>query len=136
MDNRPKVGVGVLIFKDNKILLGKRKGSHDSESWSPPGGHLEFMESLEKCAVREVKEETGVQVKNPKFFALTNDIFERDEKHYITIFMIAELDAGDPKIIEPDKCEKWDWFSLNSLPSPLMIPMRNLLKQNNLPIKY
>lgn len=49
----PKVGIGVMIFKDGKVLLGKRKGSHGDGEYSFPGGHLNYMESFEDCAQRE-----------------------------------------------------------------------------------
>ena len=88
MDKRPKVGVGVIIIKGNKVLLGKRKNSHGEGSWCFPGGHLEFNESLENCAKREVLEETGVKIKNIRFETITNDIFKDEGKHYITIFML------------------------------------------------
>lgn len=134
MDDRPKVGVGVLIKKDNKILLGKRKGAHDEGTWCPPGGHLEFKETLENCAIRETLEETGIKIKNIQFATATNDIFEKDNKHYITIFMTADYESGNIEIMEPDKCDEWKWFSWENLPSPLMTPMENLLKTNfNLP---
>ena len=64
MDERPKVGVGVIIIKDGKVLLGKRKNAHGEGSWSFPGGHLEFNEELFDCAKREVLEETGIKIKN------------------------------------------------------------------------
>jgi len=64
MDKKPKVGVGIIVIKDNKVLLGKRKNSHGEGSWCFPGGHLEFNESLENCAKREVLEETGIEIKN------------------------------------------------------------------------
>ncbi|MBU0929712.1 MAG: NUDIX domain-containing protein, partial [Nanoarchaeota archaeon] len=63
MDKIVRVGVGVYIIKDNKILFGKRKGFHGSGTWCPPGGHLEFNESIEECAIREVMEETGIKIK-------------------------------------------------------------------------
>ena len=68
-DQRPKVGVGVFVLKDGKILMGKRKGAHGEGSWSLPGGHLEFNESWDMCAVRETMEETGVTIKNIRFGA-------------------------------------------------------------------
>lgn len=127
---RPKVGVGVIIINDGKVLLGKRKSSHGSGSWSFPGGHLEFGEEPEDCAVRETLEETGVTLKNLRRGTYTNDIFEKEGKHYITLYVIAELDSGTPEVMEPDKCEEWRWFEWNSLPEPLFIPIQNLIKDS------
>ena len=63
--NKPRVGLGVLIFNSkNQILLGKRIGSHGESTWAPPGGHLEFGESFEACATREAFEETGLKILN------------------------------------------------------------------------
>ena len=63
MGERPKVGFGVFVMKEGKFLIGKRKNAHGEGSWSLPGGHLEFKESWEECAVREVLEEVGVKKK-------------------------------------------------------------------------
>ncbi|PIN92058.1 hypothetical protein CO154_01270 [Candidatus Pacearchaeota archaeon CG_4_9_14_3_um_filter_31_7] len=52
----PKVGVGVIVIKDNKVLLGKRKNAHGEGSLCFPGGHLEFNEKVEDAAEREVFE--------------------------------------------------------------------------------
>jgi len=135
MQERPKVGVGVLILNDGKVLLGKRKGSHGFGCWSPPGGHLEFGESLEECALRELSEEAGVKVKNLRFLTATNDIFKIEGKHYLTIFMLSEFDFGEVKVLEPEKFECWGWFSWSKLPQPLFLPMENLLKQGFNPFK-
>ena len=48
--NHPKVGVGVVVVKDGKVLVGKRIGSHGAETWAFPGGHLEWNEKIEECA--------------------------------------------------------------------------------------
>lgn len=90
--DRPRVGVGILIIKDGKVLLGLRKTSHGMGTWCPPGGHLEFGESMEDCARREVLEETGMKIENLRFSTATNDVFVEDGKHYITLHMLAELD--------------------------------------------
>lgn len=127
--NNPRVGTGVLIFKGGKILLGKRKGSHGAESWAPPGGHLEFGESFEACAIREVKEETGLTLTAPEFLAVTNDIFKEDNKHYVTIFMIAQCPEDQTvKNLEPEKTESWEWFDTNKLPEQLFLPLQNMLE--------
>lgn len=128
MDDRPKVGVGVMLRNDGKILLGKRKNAHGEGSWSFPGGHLEFKESWEACAKREVFEETGLEIKNLQFATATNDIFEKEGKHYITIIIIADYAVGELQLKEPDKCEAWEWFSWENLPEPLFVPIQNLLK--------
>ena len=135
MDNRPKVGVGVLIIKDGKVLMGKRKNAHGEGAWCFPGGHLEFGESWEECSLRETDEETGVGIKNLRFGIATNDIFKKEEKHYVTIIMLADYDSGEVELREPEKCEKWDWFEWDNLPTPLFVPLQNLLKQNFNPFK-
>ena len=135
MDTFPKVGVGVIIIKDNKILFGQRKNAHGEDTWSVPGGHLEFNELIEECAKREVFEETGIEIKNLKMSPFTNDIFKEEEKHYITIYVIADYDSGEVEVKEPDRMIEWNWFSWNNLPKPLFKPIENLLKQNFNPFK-
>ncbi|MFH1078200.1 MAG: NUDIX hydrolase [Patescibacteria group bacterium] len=127
---RPKIGVGVIVRRDGKILLGKRIGAHGSGSWSFPGGHLEFGESVEACAEREVAEETGLRVKDLRPVTFTNDVYEEEDKHYVTLFVVADHAEGEPRIMEPDRCEAWEWFAWDALPSPLFLPIRNLLQQD------
>jgi 8-oxo-dGTP diphosphatase len=128
-ENRPKVGVGVAVIKGDKVLLGKRKSAHGDGTWCFPGGHLEFNESWEECAFRETIEETDISIKNIRFGTVTNDIFQEEKKHYITIVMIADFDKGDVKVMEPEKCEKWDWFHWDNLPSPLFVSILNQQKK-------
>lgn len=127
--NRPKVGVAVIIIRDNQVLMGKRLGAHGSHTWNFPGGHLEYGESIEVCGKREVLEETGLIVRNIKLGPYTNDIFDTEGKHYITLFTLATNPIGEPQIMEPDKCTQWSWFSWDDLPQPLFLPIQNLLKQ-------
>lgn len=127
MSARPMVGVGVIVIKDNTILLGKRKNAHGEGTWSPPGGHLEFGESPQACAQREVVEETGLCVTNIRFVSFTNDIFMQEDKHYVTLFMLADYQSGTPTVLEPHKCQQWAWFTWQQLPQPLFLPLENLL---------
>ncbi|MEK7103363.1 MAG: NUDIX hydrolase [Patescibacteria group bacterium] len=126
MENNPRVGLGVIIVKEGKVLVGKRIGSHGAGTWCFPGGHLDFGESWEECARRETDEEAGIRIKNVRFATATNDIFPIDGKHYVTIIMVAEYDAGDVINNEPDKCERWDWFDWDELPQPLFLATQNL----------
>lgn len=127
--NFPKVGVGVFIKKDGKILMVKRKGAHGQGTWSIPGGHLDWFETPGECAIREAYEETGVKTKNPRFSGITNDLFHKEDKHYITIFMEVDYVSGKPRVSpeEKDKVEEVNWFAEDKLPSPLFIPLDNFL---------
>jgi len=122
-----KVGVGILIFKDNKILLGKRKGKYAANVYGSIGGHLEHLESFEDCAKREAREEAGIEIKNIKFLCLTNfKIYA--PRHYVDIGLIADWKSGVPKILEPDRCESWQWYDLENLPKPLFEVIKNYIK--------
>jgi 8-oxo-dGTP diphosphatase len=119
------VGIGVLIMKDGKALFGKRKGSHGAGSWSLPGGKLHFGESFEDCAVREAKEETGLDIVPGKIVSVSNDIAYG--MHWVTIGMSAEIKSGKVELKEPDKCEEWAWFALDRLPKPLFVPTERVV---------
>jgi 8-oxo-dGTP diphosphatase len=80
----PQVGVTVIIEEKGKVLLIQRRCAHGAGSWSTPGGHLEFGESPEHCAIRETLEEVGIEIGNVRFVAVTNDIFKDSGKHYIS----------------------------------------------------
>jgi 8-oxo-dGTP diphosphatase len=125
---KPLVGIGVIIIHNGKILLGKRKNSHGKGTWSICGGHLEFGESFEECARREALEETGLIISDIIQGPTLNTFFKEEDKHSISIFMIAQRFKGTLINREPDKCEGWEWFSLDSLPQPLFLPIVNLLK--------
>lgn len=122
----PRVGVGVFVWKDGKFIMGQRLGAHGAETWSIPGGHLEFGESWEECAKREVLEETGLNIDNVRFLAATNDIFSSEGKHYVTIWVESDWVSGEPTIVEPDKLVKLEWRSFDNLPQPLFLPWQQL----------
>lgn len=130
MNKEVRVGVAAVILRDGAVLLGERIGSHGANTWATPGGHLELGESVEACAERETYEETGLAVSSFKKLCFTNDIFDLENKHYVTLFVIANSLSGEPKITEPDKCKQWKWFKLDELPEPLFLPLKNLLKDD------
>lgn len=113
-----KVGVGVMIFKDEKILMGKRKNSHGDGEYSFTGGHLEYMEGFKECAIRETLEEAGIKIKNIKFLCIKNTFLYKPE-HYIHIGLIADWESGESKNLEPEKCKGWSWYDLDNLPKPI-----------------
>jgi len=126
---RPEAGLGVIIIRDRKVLLLKRKSIAGDGTWCFPGGHIELNESFEETARRETMEESGVQIKNVRFAAVTNDVLKKERKHYITVFVISDYDSGEEKLMEPHKSSEIKWFDWNRLPKPLFLPIENLLKQ-------
>jgi len=128
MSGRPKVGVGVILRREGKVLLGYRRLSHGDGTWSFPGGHLEGMETVSTCARREVLEETGLSIDDLRPGPFTNDRFLVDGLHYVTLFLVADAPSGVAERKEPDKCEEWRWFPWGALPRPLFLPVENLLK--------
>lgn len=118
--DRPQVGIGVIIQNaNNEILVGKRKGSH-APFYSIPGGHLEHGETFEAAAIKEVFEETGLQIKNPKVFGVTNNLrtYKSENKHYISVNLFVNEFEGTLEVKEPDKCEAWAWYNLSAIPKP------------------
>ena len=120
---RPLVGLSVLVVKHGKLLLGKRRGSHGDGEYAAPGGHLEHLESFQVCAEREVLEETGIEIGPLRFLRVLNAT-QYAPKHYVDLAFVAEWCGGEPEVREPDKVDRWDWYAIDDLPSPLfaMLP--------------
>jgi 8-oxo-dGTP diphosphatase len=133
---RPGVGIGIMIMKDNKVLLGKRHDDpdkadselHGAGTWTMPGGKLHFLETPEQGAIREVKEETGLDITKDdlKLISLGNEMVE--DAHFLTLGFLCENIDGTPKALEPDEITTWEWFDLDSLPKPLFFPTERMLK--------
>ena len=119
-----------MVWRDEFLLLGKRVNNDGENTWQFPGGHLEFGETVSHCADREVAEEVGIQIKEIKHLGYTNDVFTASGRHYVTLFVSAKYAGGDVTVMEPDKCECWEWFKADALPAPLFLPIRNYLKQH------
>lgn len=108
--------------------MGRRIGPHGRGTWSVPGGYLEFGESWEDCAAREVMEECGITIQNIQFLTTVNNVFQTEKHHSITIFMASEWQSGEARTIEHDKFVDIGWFSFDKLPEPLFLPMLELQK--------
>src|SRR5262249_21827433 len=120
---RPRVGIGVLIQNNQgQVLLGLRKGSHGAGEWSFPGGHLEFGETIFETAKREVKEETDLMITDLELISVADEMryIQTDNKHYLDIGVKATVSNGEPKVMEPNKCEEWRWFDLDNLPEKML----------------
>jgi len=125
---KPEVCVGVMIFKNGKVLIGRRKStsSHGKGEYSFPGGGLDYMESFEEGAKRETLEESGIKIKNIRFQCLINiDIYK--PKHIILITLTADWVKGEPQTFPDERIGDWNWCDLNNLPEPLFYPTKLLI---------
>ncbi|MDA2922339.1 NUDIX domain-containing protein [Patescibacteria group bacterium AH-259-L07] len=136
MEEKKKVGVGfgVMILKDGKVLLGKRHDDPEKASsllngagtWTMPGGKLDFGETFEEGAKREVLEETGITLNKVDVICINQDIIET--AHFITIGLFSDAFSSEPKVMEPDEITEWRWFDLNNLPNPIYFPSAKVLE--------
>lgn len=135
-----KTGVGVIVCRGHKVLVGERKGSHGSGLHSFPGGHVEPADAslphplggLAARGEKEVFEETGIicRVFSPDHYRLdlftTFDILSADQKKiYVTPYLVADylhggtvaVQEGEEIIVarEPNKCQAWHWLDLDQL---------------------
>ena len=113
------------MLKGGKLLLGRRGGGHGRGTWSMPGGKIEFGESFEEAAKREVLEETGIILRAARIICVNSD--RSETRHSITVGLVAEEFVGEPKTIAPEEIDEWGWFPLDRLPEPLFPPCRNVL---------
>jgi 8-oxo-dGTP diphosphatase len=96
--NHPRVAVGVIVFKENNVLLVLRGKPPSQNLWSIPGGSVKLGETLQEAAEREIKEETGLSIaaREPIY---TFDVIDRDDNgevrfHYVIVDLLADYVSG------------------------------------------
>jgi 8-oxo-dGTP diphosphatase len=123
----PRIGVAVIIQRGDTVLVGQRRSTtHGDGTWQFPGGHLEYGETVEACAVREAREETGLAVRVTGRGPWVDSIFTAEDRHYVTLFVLTHADSGEAEAREPDKCAAWQWCAWDALPEPLFTPIVEL----------
>lgn len=125
------VAVGVIVFKDGKILLGKRKTPVGDGMWGIPGGGVEYQEDPADAARREVFEEVGLKVGKLELMGYTSDVHTNNDLHYVTLRFITSDFKGKAINKEPDKCTEIGWFAFNELPEPMFEPTLKILSREH-----
>jgi 8-oxo-dGTP diphosphatase len=133
-DKIVRVGFGILLMKDGKILLGKRHDDpekadsalHGEGTWTMPGGKMDFGETFENNARREVLEETGIVLNKIKIMCVNQDIVH--DAHFVTLGMFSEDFEGEPQVLEPDEITEWRWFEMEEVPEKLFFASAKILK--------
>jgi ADP-ribose pyrophosphatase YjhB (NUDIX family) len=116
-------GVSVVVTRDNTILLAKRRSPHGAGTWSTPGGHPQQDETMEQCALRELREETTLVGTEALRLGQAVNYFPESCLIYRTTFVRVAVPDGVPRICEPEKHETWSWYPLTALPTPLFAPV-------------
>ncbi len=133
-DKKIGAGVGVLVIKEGKILLGLRNPDKDKAKsnlrgegmWTMPGGKLRYDEDFEDAAARELNEETGMALHTCKIICVNND--RNEYAHFITLGILAETFSGEPHTMEPEAILEWQWWPINNLPKNIFPSSAKILE--------
>lgn len=124
------VGVGALIFNDEGHLLltlrGK-KAKNERGKWEIPGGSVEFGETIEEAIKREITEELDIEIEVTEMLQLCNHIILDEQQHWVSPTYICKIIKGEPKLLEPEKCDRIGWFSLEDAEK---LPLSIVTKQD------
>jgi ADP-ribose pyrophosphatase YjhB (NUDIX family) len=120
----PQIGVGVLIL-DGSDRISR---SPEAGCWSIVGGKLNFLESLESCAMREAEEEVGVTIQIERLLCVTDHLLPDENQHWVSPAFLARIVNGVARNCEPEKIGEIRWFSLHQLPKNLAMPARNAIR--------
>lgn len=118
----PQVGVGAVAVRDDEILLVRRGNGPAAGAWSVPGGRVRFGEDLREAVVREVLEETGLEVVVERFLGFVERIDDGSDPYHFVIldFAVVVLDPNQPVVAGDDAAEA-AWVPLDALDSLVLV---------------
>lgn len=112
---QPIVGIGAVIICNGEILLEKRKGEPGRGKWTVPGGLVELGESAEQTVMREVREETNLEVEQPELIDVVNSVTTdengRIKYHFVIVDYFVKLKGGTLEAADDAAELKWVKFS-------------------------
>src|SRR3989338_1151503 len=108
------VGVGaVVVNNEGKLFLALRgkEAKNEKRRWEFPGGSFELWETLEDTIIREMMEEYGFEIEIIELLCVTNHMIPDEKQHWVAPAFICKIRSGEPKILEPHKCDAIGWFT-------------------------
>jgi ADP-ribose pyrophosphatase len=126
--SHPRVGIGVLLTDDHgRVLLTLRRLPPEADCWSIVGGKVDFLETLEQCAIREAREEVGVEISLRTLLCVTDHCLPGENQHWVSPAYLGQILSGEATNCEPGKTLAVRWFALDELPSNLTMTARNAI---------
>lgn len=116
------LGVGAMVFNQaGQVFLAQRgpRASNERGTWEFPGGKVSFGEKLSEAVAREFLEEYGMGIEAMELLGVNDHILLEEQEHWVSPTYLARHVAGEPCILEPEKCTAIGWFALTELPEPL-----------------
>ena len=127
-NNKPQPGVGLIIKRNGKIILGRRHNEPMPGSWQLPGGWIHFGESPEQTVQRQLKGFQGLVVGESRFVTYTNNVFDQ-QTHSLSLYFMLDCKNDNQYLLKTsDKNADWHWADWNKLPQPLFLPLQLLKK--------
>jgi len=125
----PRVGVGVLLLDpQQRVLLTLRRRPPEAGCWSIVGGSLDYLESLEHCAIREVHEEVGLEIALVRLLCVTDHCLPDENQHWVSPAYLGRILSGEARNCEPEKTSEVAWFDLHALPTNLTLTARKAIR--------
>jgi 8-oxo-dGTP diphosphatase len=127
--SQPRVGVGVLVVDEcQRILLTLRKRPPEAGYWSIVSGRVEFMETIENCAIREAFEEVGLTIALDHLLCVTDHILPTERQHWLSPAYLARIVRGELCNREPEKTTRARWFPIDKLPRKLTVRAQRAIR--------
>lgn len=116
---QPAVGCGAFILRDGCLLLIRRVKAPEAGCWGLPGGKVDLFETAAQAAMREVREEVGLELQPGPLLCVVDQIDRAAGTHWVAPVYRTGPVQGEPQLCEPHKHDGLGWFALNALPHPL-----------------
>ena len=126
--SEPRVGVGVLLVDDDRVLLTLRQLSPEAGCWSIVGGKLDFLETIEECAIRESLEEIGASIAIERLLCVTDHLLPSERQHWVAPAFLGRIIGGTVVNREPGKTAAVRWFHIAGLPENLTVTAQNAIR--------
>ncbi len=121
---QPRLGCGVVVLRDGKLLLIQRLKAPEAGSWGLPGGKIDWMEPAEHAAARELLEETGLTAGPLSLLCAADHIDPAEDEHWLAPVFLSLEAVGEPVLLEPSKHAALGWFNPADPPERLTLTAR------------